>query len=275
MSGATSRVSAALDIMMRMPPSRVEKSLSGIIGIAPGDADELLQRIDQPLQEETDPQSGQKYLICDYNRDGDSYRSPWSNQYDPPLEDGLVPPASLRELEVQANDVFAAYAAAYFSNPVTSVYFWDLTGGSFASCWLIKKDLSGGRFVREGNWDSIHVVEAKESGEKGVFTYKATTTCMVSMTVEGEQLGSCNLSGSLIREKTSKGKLDESAGKTHIYHIGTLIETLENSMRESIEGVYLGKTNAVISSIHSTGGHGQKVNLLGLGSAKETGGKKK
>ena len=89
-------------------------------------------------------------------------RSPWSNQYDPPLEDGLVPPASLRELEVQANDVFAAYAAAYFSNPVTSVYFWDLTGGSFASCWLIKKDLSGGRFVREGNWDSIHVVEVSE-----------------------------------------------------------------------------------------------------------------
>jgi capping protein beta len=200
----------------------------------------------------------------------DARSSPWSNKYDPPVAEGLVPPASLRELEVQANNVFLAYAQAYFTDPVTSVYFWDLAGGSFASCWLVKKELTGGRFVKEGSWDSIHVVEAKEaSGEKGVFSYKATTTCMVSMTVESAELGSCNLSGSLIREKSSKGPLDEATGKTHIFHIGTLIESLENSMRESIEGVYLGKTNAVISAIHSVGGHGPKVNLLGLGSAKE------
>jgi len=311
MSTSASRVSAALDIMMRMPPSRVEQSLSGIIGITPGDADELLQRIDQPLQEQVDEETGKKYLICDYNRDGDSYRlvpgpllwqllqlpkkrcchtwterpffaffffffffylctrSPWSNKYDPPLEDGLVPPAVLRELEVQANNVFTSYAQAYFSNPITSVYFWDLADGAFASCWLIKKELSGGRFVKEGSWDSIHVVEAQPAKDDGGFNYKATTTCMVSMTVESAELGSCNLSGSLIREKSSRGVLDESKGRTHIYHIGTLIETLENSMRESIEGVYLGKTNAVISSIHSTGGFGQRVNLLGLGSTKE------
>ncbi len=74
MSKSSSRVSAALDIMMRMPPSRVEQSLSGIISIAPDDADELLQRIDQPLQEQVDGETGRKYLICDYNRDGDSYR---------------------------------------------------------------------------------------------------------------------------------------------------------------------------------------------------------
>ena len=33
----------------------------------------------------------QDYLLCDYNRDGDSYRSPWSNTYEPPLEDGAMP----------------------------------------------------------------------------------------------------------------------------------------------------------------------------------------
>ena len=54
-----------------------------------------------------------RYLLCDYNRDGDSYRSPWSNQYVPSLpigpdgEGGLMPSSTLRELEVRALKIFA------------------------------------------------------------------------------------------------------------------------------------------------------------------------
>ena len=32
------------------------------------------------------------------------FRSPWNNKYDPVVEDGLKPTASLRELEIQANE---------------------------------------------------------------------------------------------------------------------------------------------------------------------------
>lgn len=270
MGDSGQRVSAALDIMMRMPPSRVEQSLSGIISVDPEDADELLQRIDQPLQEEVDPDTGKKFLICDYNRDGDSHRSPWSNKYIPNLEDGLVPPASLRVLETQANDIFAAYADAYFVGPITSVYFWDLENGAFASCWLVKKDLTQGRFVKEGTWDGIHIVEVTPSEKKGTFTYKVTSTVMVSMTIESAELGSSNLSGSLIRDTSVTGKLDAKAGKSHIFYMGSLIEKQENQMREGIEGIYIGKTGAVVSAIHNVGGQRNKVNLLGLGA----GGKK-
>lgn len=35
--------------------------------------------------------------------------SPWSNKYDPPLSDGAVPSAKLRQLELQANDAFDVY----------------------------------------------------------------------------------------------------------------------------------------------------------------------
>jgi len=35
--------------------------------------DDLLNTIDQPLQTAKDAQ-GNAYLLCDYNRDGDSYR---------------------------------------------------------------------------------------------------------------------------------------------------------------------------------------------------------
>jgi hypothetical protein len=37
------------------------------------------------------------------------FSSPWSNKYDPPLSDGAVPSAKLRQLELQANDAFDVY----------------------------------------------------------------------------------------------------------------------------------------------------------------------
>ena len=36
-------------------------------------------------------------------------RSPWSNTYDPPLDDGAVPSDRLRKLEIDANTAFDQY----------------------------------------------------------------------------------------------------------------------------------------------------------------------
>ena len=68
------------------------------------------------------------------------FSSPWSNKYDPPIEDGdgFVPSDTLRPLEMQFNDVFDAYRNLYFEGGVSSVYLWDLPEG-FAGCFLIKK----------------------------------------------------------------------------------------------------------------------------------------
>ncbi len=64
----------ALNLMRRMPPKNIQDDLYGLMNLMPEEAEELLQRIDQPLREEVDPENGRNYLICDYNRDGDSYR---------------------------------------------------------------------------------------------------------------------------------------------------------------------------------------------------------
>eukprot|EP00966_Prymnesium_polylepis_P188464 4367261-Prymnesium_polylepis.1 len=125
-----SRLIAALDLVRRMPPARIEQTLEGVrcawqraaelattgraglrlliscgaflsselVDLVPDLTDDLLNTIDQPLQLAKDAQ-GNAYLNCDYNRDGDSYRSPWTNAYDPPIDDGVVPPANLRQLE--------------------------------------------------------------------------------------------------------------------------------------------------------------------------------
>lgn len=124
--------------MRRLPPNKIEQNLNGLLNLLPNDAEELLQRVDQPLQEETDSETGRKFLLCDYNRDGDSHRSPWSNHYNPPLEDGFVPSEKLRAMEVEFNELFDAYRELYFEGGTSSVYLWDLDQG-FAGCFLIKK----------------------------------------------------------------------------------------------------------------------------------------
>ena len=71
--------------------------------------EDLLSSVDQPLKIARDKETGKDYLLCDYNRDGDSYRSPWSNTYDPPLDDGALPSDRLRKLEIEANAAFDQY----------------------------------------------------------------------------------------------------------------------------------------------------------------------
>ncbi len=48
----------------------VERSLTPL----PDLCEDLLSSVDQPLKIARDKQVGKDYLLCDYNRDGDSYR---------------------------------------------------------------------------------------------------------------------------------------------------------------------------------------------------------
>ena len=68
------KLNSALNLMRRMPPSSVENSLAGLIELVPQLTDELLNHVDQPLKVKRDPKTGTDYILCDYNRDGDSFR---------------------------------------------------------------------------------------------------------------------------------------------------------------------------------------------------------
>ncbi|XP_038319810.1 F-actin-capping protein subunit beta isoform X8 [Canis lupus familiaris] len=109
------QLDCALDLMRRLPPQQIEKNLSDLIDLVPSLCEDLLSSVDQPLKIARDKVVGKDYLLCDYNRDGDSYRSPWSNKYDPPLEDGAMPSARLRKLEVEANNAFDQYRDLSFT----------------------------------------------------------------------------------------------------------------------------------------------------------------
>ena len=65
-------------------------------------------------------------------------RSPWTNKYFPPIDDGFLPSEKLRAMEMEANELFDSYRELYFEGGTSSVYLWDLANG-FAGCFLIKK----------------------------------------------------------------------------------------------------------------------------------------
>lgn len=101
---------------------------------------DLLSHVDQPLKLRRDEKTGQDFIVCDYNRDGDSNRSPWSNEYFPRLADGVMLPAKLRQLEVEANRLFDVYRRMYFEGGHSSVYLFETeNAGGFGACFLIHK----------------------------------------------------------------------------------------------------------------------------------------
>lgn len=189
----------ALDLMRRLPPQRIVQNLIDVIDLVPDLCEDLLSTIDQPLKVAKDKENGRHYLLCDYNRDGDSYRSPWSNAYEPPLEDGAMPSERLRVLEIKVNRAFDFYRDMYYSGGISSVYLWDLDQG-FAGVILIKKPIDDDDNDRvKGCWDSIHVVEMEEKDDQ-LAHYKLTSTVIVWLETNKPETGFMNSGSSLTRQ---------------------------------------------------------------------------
>jgi len=244
----TDPLDCALDLMRRLPPSQIEDNLAGLIDLVPDLCEHLLSAVDQPLKIAHDVSAQKDYLLCDYNRDGDSYRSPWTNKYDPPLSDGAVPSKELRALEIQANQVFDVYRDMYFEGGVSSVYTWDLDEG-FAAVILIKKtqDHSKKGQPMKGTWDSIHVVEVQQSSKSA--HYKLTSTVMLSIETETDAAGTVSLAGSLTRQAQQDTPVNDN--NPHICNIGRMVEDMEIKLRQTLETIYFGKTKDIANELRS------------------------
>ncbi|XP_039250312.1 F-actin-capping protein subunit beta-like [Styela clava] len=242
------QLDCALDLMRRLPPQQVEKNLSDLIDLVPELCEDLLSSVDQPLKIARDKHSGKDYLLCDYNRDGDSYRSPWSNKYDPPIEDGAEPSDRLRKLEVEANSAFDSYREMYYEGGVSSVYLWDLDHG-FAGAVLIKKAGDNTKKVK-GCWDSLHIVEVLDKSGGRNAHYKLTSTVMLWLQTTKSASGTMNLGGSLTRQVEKDCPVNES--NPHIVNIGRLVEDMENKIRNTLSSIYFDKTRDIVNSLRSS-----------------------
>lgn len=241
------QLDCALDLMRRLPPQQIEKNLSDLIDLVPSLCEDLLSSVDQPLKIARDKETGKDYLLCDYNRDGDSYRSPWSNTYDPPLDDGAMPSDKLRRLEVEANQAFDQYRNMYYEGGVSSVYLWDLDHG-FAGVILIKKAGDGSKKIK-GCWDSIHVVEVQERSGGRNAHYKLTSTAMLWLQTSKDASGVMNLGGSLTRQVETDNPVNDA--NPHIVNIGRMVEDMENKIRSTLDNIYFGKTRDIVNGLRS------------------------
>ncbi|KAK9475080.1 F-actin-capping protein subunit beta [Dipodascopsis tothii] len=238
---------SSLDLLRRLNPKNITQNLNALCNLSPDLTEDLLSSVDQPLEVKRCKTSGRDYLVCDYNRDGDSYRSPWSNEYDPPLADASGPSAAIRRLEVAANDAFDIYRDLYYEGGLSSVYMWDLDDG-FAGVVLLKK-VSAGAAKSSGNWDSVHVFEVETAGRTA--QYKLTSTVILNMVTDSGALGSFDLSGNLTRQTRQSLAVDDETG--HVANLGRMIEDMESKMRNQLQEVYFGKTKDIVSDLRSLG----------------------
>jgi len=251
MADLDEQLECALDLMRRLPPSDIQDNLSGLIDLCPDLTESLLAAVDQPLAVEKDTFSNREFLLCDYNRDGDSYRSPWSNKYFPDIDGGASPSDKLRKLEIVANDMFAGYLNQYYEGGISSVYCWDVDNG-FAACVLFKKvgDQSRKASVK-GSWDSINVVEVNNTSNKKAH-YKLTITVMLNIITATVAAGHVTLSGSLTRQ--DERELNAEDFNAHLVNIGHMVEDMESRLRNTLEEVYFSKTKNIVDDIRVASG---------------------
>ncbi|KAK7951003.1 f-actin capping protein- beta subunit domain-containing protein [Apiospora aurea] len=248
---------SALDLLRRLNPKHTTKHLQSLISLAPDLTEDLLSSVDQPLSIRRCKQTGRDYLLCDYNRDGDSYRSPWSNEFDPPLGSGApggaeggggaTPSEKVRRMEVKANEAFDVYRELYYEGGVSSVYFWNLDDG-FAGVVLLKKEAKPGS-ASEGSWDSIHVFEAIDRAR--MTQYNLTSTVILSLSTSSTGLGEMDLSGNMTRQ--IEQELPAESDEQQIANIGKLVEDMELKMRNLLQEVYFGKAKDVVGDLRSVG----------------------
>lgn len=244
-------LNAALNLMRRMPPSQVSNSLAGLVQIRPDLADSLFVNVDEALTLESDTVTGKQFITCDYNRDGDSYRSPFSNKYFPPCEDGFLPSTRHREMEKMANQLFETYRGLYFKEGYCAVYVFDIEEGEsesqkFGACWLVQKDVQGGN-LQGGFWNSTHVFEVQP--KDGKFEYNLTSNVMISMQLSDDKIGHIDLSG--LRTKTSQEVAPAKDDAGHVCFMGKMLEDMELRIRNEIEGIYIQKTRSVTNGMRS------------------------
>lgn len=273
---AEDKLDASLELLRRLDPKQVSKNVSALCTLlqdsdeieGQGLAQDLLSSVDTPLLVAKCGKTQKLFLCCDYNRDGDSFRSPHSNEYYPPTGDdeSPFPSAALRELEIKANDSFDIYRDLYYEGGgLSSVYLWDTAEDEganslqegFAGVVLFKKETDD----KSGKWDSIHVFEVVPESST-MATYKLTTSVILDLENKLASLNSLSLSGSMTRQIETTQTLSIEGGSlevAHLINLGQLVEKSEYNIRNLLQDVYFDKLKDILlKDIRSVGDIGDK-----------------
>ena len=237
-----------------MPVKDLEKTIDAISNPI-YDYDDLLNEFLQKVDTRTSVcnDDDNPFIKCEQNREGDSYRSPKSNKFFPPTDEGRYPSPKLRELEQRLNAMFRQYTKLYYSSSaISSCYCWDLGSSieeGFGVAAVIKNVIDNVQSVRAGNWDSSNIVTVKfhKDGDKLKGTYSLTTTINVGVGFKSKTSGEVELSGIVARNKEVTKTLKTYCDPVkQVEIIGSLIEDMESELRETINTIYVQKSEEII-----------------------------
>lgn len=184
------KLNACIQINKRLNPAKQVQNLNALCYIGDEIQQELLHRLDFSLKVVDDQESKKQFIGCEFNRDGDSYRSPHSNVYTPVLQvSELFPSKYLRELEIKANCLFDEYRRHYYDGGLSSTYVWNKDNETYGVAFCVVKEEEGLK------WNSINVVEVKRVEAKKKMVFKIQTTVFIQ--IEGAQGMEANMTGSL------------------------------------------------------------------------------
>ena len=250
-------IKECIQLNQLMPIIDIDKNIDAISSVIYENDDllnEFLQKVDNRTKICKDDPKGE-FIMCEQNRDGDSYRSPISNKYFPPTTDAKFPCAQLRSLEELLNKMFKIYLKHYYS-PTTlcSVYCWEL-GDSLADGYgvavLIKNSLTHQKKINTGSWDSSNLITVTfdNEGAKKKAKYNLISTVNLAMSFESKICGKVCLSGTIARSSHySKVVNDYTNDESHVTNIGVLVEDMENNIRNTLDTIYCMKSKQIIDT---------------------------
>ena len=252
---ANPTIKECIELNELLPVSNIDKNLNAITTVIYNNDDllnECVQKIDNRSTIGTDD-SNKDFIKCEQNRDGDSYRSPHTNKYYPPI-DGVLPSTELRQLEVKLNKMFQLYIKQYYSSTtIGSVYCWDLgdsPSDGFGVAVVIKNSVNHEKEINVGTWDSSNLITVNfaKKGEKIKADYSLITTVTLNMNFEANVAGNVVLGGTITRSAKSTKMLNGYMSDEHIENIGVLVEDIESKMRNTLNTIYVMKSKEIIDT---------------------------
>ncbi|CRH00489.1 F-actin-capping protein subunit beta, putative [Plasmodium relictum] len=242
------KIEAALNICNTLPAHLFEETIKILSKIDKNLTNNILINKEGPIKTKFDSEEKKYYLANMFNKEKDSYRSPYANIYYPDhFSNSYIPSEPLRNLEILFNEVFDRYRRAYYISGLSSVYLWpNPIEEGFVGCFLIKKKEDYDANINI-IWEGTHLIQVNISHL--IIHYQISSTVNFYVTKKNEIILSASINKAL---ENSKKILDMNILKDKFFHIenmGKMIESIENSLRKSIEYIYILKINDILNSL--------------------------
>ncbi|CRG97954.1 F-actin-capping protein subunit beta, putative [Plasmodium gallinaceum] len=242
------KVEAALSICNILPSHLFEETIKILSEIDQNLTNNILINKEGPIKTKFDSEEKKYYLANMFNKEKDSYRSPYANIYYPDnFSNSYIPSEPLRNLEILFNEIFDKYRKAYYISGLSSVYLWpNPTEEGFVGCFLIKKSESF-NVNTSIIWEATHLIQVNISHL--IIHYQISSTVNFYITKKNEIILSASINKAL---ENPKKILDMNLLKDKFFHMenmGKMIESIENSLRKSIEYIYMPKITDILNSL--------------------------